>query len=300
MNGTNQQGLVRFAKRGDLADGRPDPELRRAHADGDAAGSGHGAHRLDGRMGPRQRAARRRGAARRDDRDLDGDQVLPDRQHDLVEPTAARLRRHDRAAGYRARPTGSGSPTRSATRSSGPPVDRDDPGRVRPPRVDRTPRACSPTARAGCGASARRAARRPTTGRVPNDVMLNSGEHRATSPARCSTSPTPRRTSPAPTNTAPCRACRRYWQIGPADVLARGVAARRRRPPAARSSASATSNTGRSGTNGNDRNLYMNNAGSDLLRCASRHGHAHHDQQSASYRDNQWHHVVGDPRQPTA
>ena len=36
---------------GDLADGRPDPELHRAHADADAAGPRHGARRLDRRRG---------------------------------------------------------------------------------------------------------------------------------------------------------------------------------------------------------------------------------------------------------
>ncbi len=56
---------------------RSHPELQRAHAGRDAPRPGDGAHRLEGRMGPLQRAPRRRRAAWCDDLDLDGDQVLP-------------------------------------------------------------------------------------------------------------------------------------------------------------------------------------------------------------------------------
>ncbi len=70
------------------------------------------------------------------------------------------------AARARARRTGSGSPTRPATRCRAHPATVTVPaGTPRPPRP--TTEACSPTTRPGSGASVRRAAPRPTTGPAP-------------------------------------------------------------------------------------------------------------------------------------
>ena len=169
---------------GDLADGRPDPELHRAHADGDAPGPGHGARSAGQAAWDRDNARLKvevlRGATTATSTVIKSFQT----DDDVVEPTAARLRRHHRAARARARPTASGSPIRPATgRRARPRPRRSRP--ERPRRVDRTPRACSPTTRTGCGASARRAARRPTTGRAPNDLTLNSANTPQHRRARC-------------------------------------------------------------------------------------------------------------------
>ena len=52
------------------------------------------------------------------------------------------------------------------------------------------------------------------------------------------------------------------------------------------------SNTGRSSSNGNDRNLYMNNAGQIYFGVRPDMGTRITINSPASYRDNQWHHVV--------
>ena len=52
------------------------------------------------------------------------------------------------------------------------------------------------------------------------------------------------------------------------------------------------SRTGRSGSNGNDRNLYMNNSGSIYFGVRPDMGTRVTINSPSTYRDNQWHHVV--------
>ena len=112
---------------GDLAVGRRHPELLRARDDGHAVGARDRARRLDGGVGPRQRAVEGRGPARSDDRDVDRLEDLPDRDH-VVEPAAARLRRRDRAAGLEPDlPAPHDGPDRQHARRTA--DHRDDPGR---------------------------------------------------------------------------------------------------------------------------------------------------------------------------
>ena len=200
-------------------------------------GPGHGARRVESGMGPRQRAAEGRGAARRDDRDLHRDQDLPDRHH-VVEPAAARLRRHHRAARARARPTASGSPTRPATAS---------PGRPRPSTIP----AGTPTASTY---SDERASRQPELAVAPRRDERHHGlrpvglerpdaeqrEHPQHRRARCSTRATPRRTSPAPRARRTVQGVDAVLAVRARRPSRSRRGSRRRRPPAARSSASAT------------------------------------------------------------
>ena len=223
---------------GDLADGRPDPELLRARADGDAVGSGHRAHRLEGGVGPRQRAVDLRGAARRDDRDVDraARRSRPSTNWwnrpplGFVDATAPpgssqtyRIRVTDPFGNSSRRPAGHG----------------DHPGRHdRPPRR-RTPRAVQADKPAWQWRLGEASGTTAYDRAGSNDQILNAANTRNISGALVNEADT---ATDFPGTSRHGAGARRVAVLaaGSADVLARGVGARRPRRPAARSSVSVT------------------------------------------------------------
>ena len=144
-----------------VAECRRDPELQRAHSHRDADGSGRRAHRLDRGVGSRQRAPEVRGAARPDHGDRDRHRLVRHRRHDVVEPSAAGLPRHDRAAGQQPDlPHPRDRPVRHLARQRV--DDGDDPRRIRA-AVDVCRNGARRQSQSGSGGWARRAARRRTT-----------------------------------------------------------------------------------------------------------------------------------------
>ena len=210
-------------------------------------------------MGPRQHAPEVRRAPRRDHRDLDGDQVLRDRRHDVVEPTAARVPRHDRAAGLLADVP---HPRHGSVRQRGRrarPTTGAIPGGAPPPSpYAAAVLADSPSWQWRLGeASGTKAFDRAGS----NDVTLNSANNAEHRRARCSNESDTGDELPG------------HDEHGAGAGRRHRSGDRARRPSRSKTWLKTStntggkiigfgdSNTGRSSTNGNDRNLYMNNAG---------------------------------------
>ncbi|MGH8977184.1 MAG: LamG domain-containing protein [Acidimicrobiia bacterium] len=83
----------------------------------------------------------------------------------------------------------------------------------------------------------------------------------------------------------------RFWQSGP-QVFSLEAWVRTSTSTGGKIIGFGDRNTGRSGTNGNDRNLYMNNAGRIYFGVRPDMGTRVTINSPATYRDNQWHHVV--------
>ena len=258
VNGIDQQGLVRFAKR-TIAGSNVDPvqKLHRAHPDAHRPECGHRARGVDRGVGPRQREAQGGSAARRHHRDLHGPQ-------DLLRPrptggTGRRWRSttppHPRD---RARPTGSGSPTRSATAS-----------RARRPRSPSPPAAPAASTYADNVMSDNPSwfwrmsetsgtAARDRSG--SNDLTLNSSVQRNISGALLNQS-RPRRQLPRH-RPAPPRSRRSRRTGSPARRRSRSKrGSRPTRCSGGKIIGFGNNNTGRSDSNNNDRVIYMTNSG---------------------------------------
>ena len=123
-----------------------------------------------------------------------------------------------------------------------------------------------------------------------NDVTLNSANTRNIAGALTSESDSATN-FPGTTSTSVVQGVSPFWGSGP-QTFSLEAWLRTSTSTGGKIIGFGTSNTGRSSTNGNDRNLYMNNAGQIYFGVRPDMGTRITINSPASYRDNQWHHVV--------
>ena len=123
-----------------------------------------------------------------------------------------------------------------------------------------------------------------------NDVTLNSANTRNIAGALLSESDSATN-FPGTTSTSVVQGVSPFWGSGP-QTFSLEAWLRTSTSTGGKIIGFGTSNTGRSISNGNDRNLYMNNAGQIYFGVRPDMGTRITINSPASYRDNQWHHVV--------
>ena len=97
---------------------------------------------------------------------------------------------------------------------------------------------------------------------------------------------------PGTTSTSTVQGATPYWQSGP-QTFSLEAWVEDATTTGGKIIGFGDSRTGRSGTNGNDRNLYMNNSGQIYFGVRPDMGTRVTINSPSTYRDNQWHHVVG-------
>ena len=168
--------------------------------------------------------------------------------------------------------------------------DRDDPGRHTAGRVDlRRERARrQPELAVAPRRGERHDGVRPVRLQRPDPERARTTA--ASSGRAAQREPTPRRTSRAPhTGTVP--GCSPYWQSGP-QTFSLEAWVKTSTTTGGKIIGFGDSRTGRSSSNGNDRNLYMNNAGQFYFGVRPDMGTRVTINSPSTYRDNQWHYVV--------
>jgi hypothetical protein len=123
-----------------------------------------------------------------------------------------------------------------------------------------------------------------------NDVTLHSANTRNIAGALLN-EPDAATNFPGTSNTATVQGASPFWQAGQ-QVFSLEAWVRTSTSTGGKIIGFGESKSGRSGTNGNDRNLYMNNAGRIYFGVRPDMGTRVTINSPATYRDNQWHHVV--------
>ena len=127
-----------------------------------------------------------------------------------------------------------------------------------------------------------------------NDLTLNSANTRNIAGALLNESDTATN-FPGTTSTSTVQGATPYWGPGP-QTFSLEAWLRTSTSNGGKIIGFGDSRTGRSGSNGNDRNLYMNNSGSIYFGVRPDMGTRVTINSPSTYRDNQWHHVVAHPR----
>ena len=124
-----------------------------------------------------------------------------------------------------------------------------------------------------------------------NDLTLNSANNRNVAGALLNDAD-PATNFPGTSSTSTVQGASPYWQAGP-QTFSLEVWLRTSTTSGGKIIGFGDSNTARSGTDGTDRNLYMNNAGQIYFGVRPDMGTRVTINSSANYRDNAWHHIVG-------
>ncbi|MGH8978360.1 MAG: PKD domain-containing protein [Acidimicrobiia bacterium] len=124
-----------------------------------------------------------------------------------------------------------------------------------------------------------------------NDLTLNAANVRNVAGALL-TQPDPATEFPGTTSTGTVQGATSYWQSGP-QTFSLEAWVRTSTTTGGKIVGFGDSRGGRSGSNGTDRHLYMNNAGQIYFGVRPDMGTRVTINSPATYRDDQWHHVVG-------
>ena len=124
-----------------------------------------------------------------------------------------------------------------------------------------------------------------------NDQILNAANTRNTSGALVNEADTAT-DFPGSSDSAPVQGVSRYWQPGP-QTFSLEAWVRTTTTTGGKIIGFGDGNTARSGSNGTDRHLYMSNSGSIYFGVRPDMGTRVTVNSPLTYRDNQWHHVVG-------
>ena len=288
VNGIDQQGLVRFAKRAISPTRRPDPELHRAHADADAAWAPARCASVGKRRGTattqRLKFEVLRGAT------TATSTVIKTFQADTTWWNRPPLGFVDTTAPpgssqtYRIRVT---DPTGNAL--AGPPATVTIPAGTPPAAstYSASVQSDNPNWQWRLGETSGTTAYDRSGS---NDLTLNSANTRNIAGALLNESDTATN-FPGTTSTSTVQGSTPYWQSGP-QTFSLEAWVKTSTTTGGKIIGFGDSRTGRSTSNGNDRNLYMNNAGQFYFGVRPDMGTRVTINSPSTYRDNQWHHVV--------